>query len=350
MPDPTRETVSASQVAALFGESPWTTRFTLFHELSGTLPDVTKKDDDDEDERMYWGKALEPVVLQSIAKKRDLIVEPNQVQAYMRHPDHALGATVDADIRDPRRGPGIIEAKCSDWQIYKERWTDKAAPPYYELQVQAQMAVTGAGWGVIACLVGGNELHELDREPQMDVIQEICDRSDAFMEDVREGREPSPDGEPIEDPFIIARWPGNPELQPLDLTRDREASELVREYKFWTERESLAKKERARKKSKLLALMKDHEVLRVFQNRVKLNRVKIEGSFVTLPTEIAFVLEQAEDVGDELLYAIEAALDWSHVTRKAGTQNRITVSPVETDEEPAWGDDLIPDKVKDIFS
>lgn len=50
MPDPNRQTVSASQAAALFGVSPYTTRMALYHWLKDGTPI-----DDDEDERMTIG-------------------------------------------------------------------------------------------------------------------------------------------------------------------------------------------------------------------------------------------------------------------------------------------------------
>ncbi len=349
MPDPRRETVSASQVPALFGVSPWQTPFTLWHELNGTLPDVTEQDDDNE--RMFWGRTLEPVIVDTVAMKRELLVEWNAATTYARHPDHAIGATVDADIRHPSKGPGVIEAKCADWLIYKDRWTETTAPAYYELQHQAQLDVTGAGWGIISCLVGGNELHMLDRVPQMDVIDEIRERADAFIQSIRDGKEPDPLGDPIEDPFIIARWPGRPDLQPLDMRHDRDANELVREYDYWTRQESMAKKERAQKKTAILAMLKDHSVMLTHNHRLELNRVQIAESFIKLPMDLLQRIEMNIPSDDGTIAAIMGdCLDWHHVTRKAGVQNRITAKEIENPGEPAWGDDLRPDKVKDIWS
>ena len=178
MPDPQRNTISASQVGALFGASPYQTPFTLWHELNGTAPDIS---DDDEDERMYWGKTLEPAILAHVERHLDLIVLPNAAQTYQRHETEPVGATVDAITMDPNRGPGVIEAKTSDWMMFKDRWTKTQAPPYVELQVQTQLGVRGATWGHIGCLVGGNEFHHYPREIQPDVWAEIVERASAFL-------------------------------------------------------------------------------------------------------------------------------------------------------------------------
>lgn len=355
MPDPTRSTVSATQVPALFECSPYLTRFTLWHELNGTLPDVVE-DAQDENERMFWGKRLEPVILSEIQRRRDLLVEPNAPGHYVRHPGAGFGATIDADIRDLTRGPGVVEAKCVDWLVWKSGWTDTQAPAHIELQLQAQMAAVGAGWGVIACLIGGNDLREYDREPDAELIREITERSNAFMQSIRDKVEPDPMGDPMEDPFIKARWPGSPVPLELNLFEDRDAMEVVRQYDYWTRSESTAKKERGKLKTKLLALAKDADSVRVFGHRVRISRAFVDESALTLPTHVLAALvagvENAPNhyPSEDFWDAVNEAIDWHHVTRKASTRVTVDVKSIEADgTTPPWGDDIVPDKVQDIW-
>lgn len=339
MPDPRRETVSASQVAALFDASPYMTRFTLWHTLAGTLPDV----DDSVNDRMEWGNRLEPAILAAAGERRNLIVTPNA--EYRRHDSAPIGCTIDGEALDPNEGPGIVEAKAVDWMVWKDQWTDDTAPPHIELQVQAQLAVrTDCRWSDIACLVGGNDFRVYPRRPDAGIIAEIRERAAAFMQSIRDGEEPSVTGSSVEDPFIAARWPQVREEPVLDLTTDREAWEIVRQYRYWTTHKSAAEKELKRLKPLLLGLTQDHAQTRVWGHRVEVGKSEIAPLEIGLPDDLWEALDfamNAERV-DLVREAIEAIGRWTHTVRAGSIQTRIKVKPIEgePDANPIWGDDF----------
>ncbi len=336
MPDPTRQTVSASQVAALFDCNPYTTKFTLWHELNGTAPDMT----DNPDERMDWGTRLEPAILKAAAERRNLVLLPNQAQQYTRHATAPIGCTEDAEIIDPNRGPGIIEAKNVDWQRWKEGWTNTAAPPHIELQLQAQLTVKGCSWGEIACLVGGNELRHYEREHQGDVTGEIIERATAFMQSIRDGAEPDVAGASVEDPFITARWPTADRAPALDLMDSPEAAELIGLLSYWTGQQSLAKKESDRIKTRVKAMAQDFAEVRAWGWRLKVSKSAIDATEIGLPTAHFETLSRAFEANDAVALdlAIIAIGDWTHTVRRASITTRLTTTeiPAERDETPPW--------------
>jgi len=324
--------------------------------MDGTLPDVTASPDDDE-ERVYWGKVLEPGILQAVSKRRNLVVRRNASETYERRRSCSVGSTIDALIIDPNRGRGVVEAKSVDWLRWKDAWSDMEAPAHIELQHQTQLLTTGYSWGIISCLIGGNELRQYDRTPDDAIHAEITERAGAFMQSLRDGAEPDPLGTPIEDPFIAARWPRRAEAERLTLMEDREAHELVREYRFWTDREAQSKKARAALKTRLMALVKDHDALRVWGYAVDITRSDVPESFIKLPMEIVGALteeptDENGELSDAFWAAVDAAIEWSHVTRKAGTRTLIKVSEIagDTDQEAPWGDDFATENVEDIFA
>ena len=75
-----------------------------------------------------------------------------------------LGATLDRIIAAPGpndegvAGPGVLELKNVDWIAHRAQWGTEP-PAHILVQLQAQLAATGFGWGAVAALVGGNDLH-----------------------------------------------------------------------------------------------------------------------------------------------------------------------------------------------
>lgn len=267
MPDPRRETVSASQVAALFDASDYATRWMLWQCFAG-LADIEPR----EDQRMRIGKALESSIAWLAAEDQKLDIRTNATAEYYRR--GPLGCTPDTHVFTcPTRGDGVVETKNVDWLVYKQKWKfDEAGAPvgatdYIELQVQAQLYVLDVQWGLIAALVGGNELVYLERRRDNSVCARLVEEAEAFLASVREGREPSPLGVGIELPVLSQLYPTAAEELELDLSGDRTEEGLaVEEWAqelataSWLRREQQKRVERYR--AQLLALSGPHGRLR----------------------------------------------------------------------------------------
>lgn len=166
--------IGSTDVAALFGISSWATPFILYHAKRGHHELPFEMND-----RVEAGKRLEPVIAQWAADKMNWTAHPTDF--YVTCDDtEGMGCSLDWYVNDPERGDGLIEVKNRDWMIWKDRWVDEKVDPEVYMQVQAQFACTGWTWGIVACLVGGNDLKLYPVEPNAEIIAEIKARVNAF--------------------------------------------------------------------------------------------------------------------------------------------------------------------------
>lgn len=247
MPDPLRQTISATEAAALFEVSPYVTPWMLYQRFAGGA-DV---DPLDVHVRMDWGKRLEPLILQYAAEQYGLEIRPNigpdGQQVYVRN--GLLGCTRDAEVWCPSRGFGVVEVKCVfDYRIWMQDWDGGNRPPkHHEIQVQQQMLVGAGGtvggrvdrsksykWGKEIVWVAGDVI-PFDREPIPKFWDALEDQAAQFFDDVKNGREPEPFGEPREHPLLAEVFPLD-EKAILDLRDDTklgvELAELARMYEW----------------------------------------------------------------------------------------------------------------------
>lgn len=257
MPDPDRKTISATQAPALFGVSPYITRWMLYrHFAHGDSIESP------EHNRMDWGKKMQALLLAQAADDLHLEVIPNADDVYVRQ--GLFGCTRDATIICPSRGPGALEAKCVfDYAVWMRDWGGGKTPPrHVEIQTQVQMMVgdgeTPYEWGKIAAWVGG-DMHYFEREIIPELWDQLGKEALQFFDDVEHKREPDPFGAAIEAPLlakVFATKPG----KVVTFTEGPEAEKLAEDVRMWAwhsaQRLQHEKGEKALK-AKMLGLMKD---------------------------------------------------------------------------------------------
>jgi putative phage-type endonuclease len=156
--------IGGSDVAALFGLSPWKTPFALYQEKRGEIPDQP------DNPSMAWGRALEPAIRQHYANVTTRQVK--LVDKILVHPQYPfMLANVDGIASDSR----VLEIKTSRTaQGWGDADTDEI-PQQYLLQVQHYMAVTGFEVADVAVLIGGSDFrcYEIpaDKELQAMMIE-----------------------------------------------------------------------------------------------------------------------------------------------------------------------------------
>jgi len=276
MPDPKRKTLSATESPALFGASPYLTRWMLYQKFANG-----ENLDKPADERMDWGKKMQPLIISQVSSDRGLEVVPNP-DTYVRR--GLLGCTRDATIIAPGIGPGALEIKCVfDYRAWMQKWGGgKTVSREIELQLQQQMYV-GAGegvfdtgsemsanfvdpyqWGLIAVWVCA-DLYYFERKPLPELWTELERRAIGFFSDVRSKREPDPFGVAVELPLLNKLYP----MQPgnvLDLSADPDhikTSEKVSLYDHLKSEASGLKDNIERYRVELLALAKDAEYVKL---------------------------------------------------------------------------------------
>lgn len=265
MPDPLKQSLSATQTPALFGASPYVTRWMLLrHFIHGDAIDSP------EHNRMNWGLRMQPLLLQQAAE--DLHLEVRLDEQYVRR--GLLGCTRDAVITCPDRGPGALECKCVfDYGVWMRDWNGGKTPPrHYEIQLQQQMMVGDPEfaevgkigpqyqWGVLAAWVCG-EMHYFERKPIPELWKEIEHEAVRFFDDVKAKQEGEPFGDPIEVPLLARLFAPKPGLK-IDLTTRADADDLVcaaQMLNYHADESNAHKKQAEKFKAKLRAVMGDAE-------------------------------------------------------------------------------------------
>lgn len=193
--------LTSTDIAALFGMSPYKTKFELWHEKkSNEIVRIAQN------ARMTWGTRLEASIAEGIAEDRDWCVRP--FKEYVRDDELRIGSSFDYRIITSAAGraaaaPGIdspddaiLEIKTVDALAFKSGWKIEddmlVAPDHIELQVQHQMLVSGLRRAYIGVLVGGNDVRILEREADDGVHRAIRSEAAAFWDSIAAGTPPDP--------------------------------------------------------------------------------------------------------------------------------------------------------------
>lgn len=141
--------VGASEVAAVLGEDPYKSPYQLWAEKCG----LAEPDDLSGNEFVKWGNRLQNVIAEGYAEETGRPIDPHDQKVFIPGPA-PLGATPDywqAEKGEQGFLDSILEIKAPGSRMASE-WED-GAPLHYQIQLQAQLHVTGCEWGTIAALV-----------------------------------------------------------------------------------------------------------------------------------------------------------------------------------------------------
>lgn len=144
-------TVGGSDVAAIFGVSPWTTPLELWMIKKGKMKPAVKSNAN----QLEMGHLLEPIAAHFYAKKTgDSVYEDTMLYQHADHP-YAL-ANFDRRFNRASDGePGILECKSCTYH-HASSWADGAFPIYYELQLRFYLAVADVNIGAFSAIWGNN--------------------------------------------------------------------------------------------------------------------------------------------------------------------------------------------------
>ena len=166
-----RKGVGGSDVSALVGCSPWTTKRALYYSKMGldkSSPNPYTLD---------FGHAMEPFVAAWFQRcfdskykgwlEKHLGKQIKSFNIYLdpwmyKHPIHQF-MQANLDYRwecvttDGELIEGVFECKTTTYHTALEKWGDDKVPPYYELQCRHYMAIMNLDYSIIACAWGNNE-------------------------------------------------------------------------------------------------------------------------------------------------------------------------------------------------
>lgn len=269
--------VGASEVSALFEANPWLTEYELYHQKTGRIA----KPDFGANERIEAGVRMEPVIIDWARDKwgYDAMVYPAQRLSNGR----GLAGHPDAAATSPdRNGIGILEVKTADWLVAK-KWGDEP-PLHYLLQLTTYMGLSGATWGDVIVLVGGNELRRYRYQFRPALYAEIEKRVEAFWERVRGGNEPTPDFNRDADTIAAVYAEATDEV--ADLTDNGRAGILAAQYLFAKADRDKADAVMEASKAELLTLIGSASLAKLDGFQIRANRTKDTPDRIAEPGEI----------------------------------------------------------------
>lgn len=149
-------TVGGSDVATIFGLSPWTTPKELWLIKKGRMKPLPK----DNANQLEMGHLLEPIAAHWYAKKSgNQVMEDTHLYQHAEHP-YALANFDRRFTRSSDGEPGILE--CKSCTFHKaDDWKDGQIPLYYELQLRFYMAVADVNIGAFSAVWGNNPDNDL---------------------------------------------------------------------------------------------------------------------------------------------------------------------------------------------
>ena len=273
--------VTSTESPALFGLSPYMTKFELWHrKKSGEV--YTIKDN----ERMFWGRKLQDAIAEGISEEQGWSWSPRP--QYERVPGIRMGSSFDYSASMAGNdSPGMLEIKNVDYLAFRDNWTvgedgEIEAPPHIEIQLQHQLHVSGYTWGAIGVLVGGNKPHVLIREYDPKVGQGIEQKIREFWWSIDAGKEPEP-FYPTDAAFVASLHGYAEPGKILDARDDDEIASLCLEYSEASKREKDAKEDKEIAKAKLLTMIGEAE-------KVLASGYSISAGIVA-PCEVAYTRE-----------------------------------------------------------
>lgn len=248
--------VTSTESAALFGMSPYTTHFELWHAKKSGLAREFKTND-----RMKWGNRLEAAIAHGIAEEQGWEIKP--LKEYMRDPEARIGSSFDFVITNLEGGPVHLEIKNVDYLAFRDGWIEHEdggieAPEHIEMQVQHQMAVSGFKRSFIGAFIAGNRGVVIERERDEPVIAAIKAKVAEFWRTVDAGEEPAAVMPGDADAVIRLNQYAQPGKL-VDASGDANIAALVLEYKRLSADEAKAKEDKEVVKADLLKAIGDAE-------------------------------------------------------------------------------------------
>lgn len=217
--------VTASDVAALFGKSPYKTMLALYAEKAGLVAPDTEEND-----AMKRGRYIEPAIL-AAAREHDAFIGKQLTPAtfYYRSPSLRLGATPDALLFEQgKEGFEPVDAKSVASYAFDTNWAD-GVPLHIQLQVLVQAMLLDAPRGWVACgvMTADFPVHIFEVPRSAKAEQMILTAAAAFWSAIEAGEAPPPTAG--DHGTLTALFPRASQAEALDWSEATELCELLEE-------------------------------------------------------------------------------------------------------------------------
>ena len=182
-------TVGGSDVATIFGLSPWTTPLGLWMVKKGRMKPKSPPNPD----QLAMGHMLEPIAAHFYAQRTGNTVTDDNYLYQHATLEYAL-ANIDRRYTRKEDGEGgVLECKSLTYHKAAD-WADGAIPIYYELQLRYYLAVLDEKHGAFSALWGNNPENDL-ATPHIERVQAkediIFEKLDRWIWSLRHDKPPT---------------------------------------------------------------------------------------------------------------------------------------------------------------
>ena len=182
-------TVGGSDVATIFGLSPWTTHLELWMVKKGRMKPKSPPNPD----QLAMGHMLEPIAAHFYAQRTGNTVTDDNYLYQHATLEYAL-ANIDRRYTRREDGEGgVLECKSLTYHKAAD-WADGAIPIYYELQLRYYLAVLDEKHGAFSALWGNNPENDL-ATPHIERVQAkediIFEKLDRWIWSLRHDKPPT---------------------------------------------------------------------------------------------------------------------------------------------------------------
>ena len=182
-------TVGGSDVATIFGLSPWTTPLELWMVKKGRMKPKSPPNPD----QLAMGHMLEPIAAHFYAQRTGNTVTDDNYLYQHATLEYAL-ANIDRRYTRKEDGEGgVLECKSLTYHKAAD-WADGAIPIYYELQLRYYLAVLDENHGAFSALWGNNPENDL-ATPHIERVQAkediIFEKLDRWIWSLRHDKPPT---------------------------------------------------------------------------------------------------------------------------------------------------------------
>ena len=250
--------IGASESAALFGVSPYTTKFELWHQKCGNIENEFLDDND----RIMAGRFLEPSIAAWAEVKWDWPIVP--VPDYRPSLDVArMGCSLDFETA---QGMEPVEIKNVDNLIFRNDWSHDGdiitdAPMHILVQIQHQLAcqlkgrMTTAKRSWLIVCVGGNKLYRMEVPRHAAMIDRIEREVEEFWASIEAQDAPDPNFD-MDSEAIALLYKGNG-IEMIDLRGNDRARDLAAIYLDGLEDENAGRNQKKAAMSELKTILGD---------------------------------------------------------------------------------------------
>ncbi len=272
--------ITSTQIAALFGLSPYNTAFELYHITRGNIDANIE-----ENNFMKFGKLIEQPICQMVALEHPewrICDFP-----YFAHDDSdKIGSSFDRVVWIKKK-KYLLELKSISYKEYKNKFTEHSehdieAPPHYELQMHTEMELTKDhhfdGVVMAVFILDTRQLRYIFRSYDPEVGKGL---RDAVREFWALKEQPEPDY--TQDKSIISQVcpPVDPDLQ-MDATNNNRITELAAQYKASKDLIEQEKKAADTAYAELMLLAENARYVWTDYHKISISDIKTnEGKVIT---------------------------------------------------------------------